>query len=147
MMRLLFLVVPLLLAARIAAAQSPPSPAPDSARSPGAPPAAERDTGWTRGPRWVYGTLPELRVPPPRRGEREQVDFRVEVLIDADGRPDLETLRITGRGSFENKERVREWLRLAAFLAARKNGVPVAAPIRLRIIEKQGRTYLGEVGR
>jgi hypothetical protein len=57
----------------------------------------------------------------------------VEALvdIDANGRADLSTLKVTGPGADGNREIIANWLRDAVFEPARKNGVPVRGQFRM----------------
>ncbi len=60
-------------------------------------------------------------------------DLSVEVHVDTAARPDLETLRVTGRGAAENRDAVTTWLRGARFRPARRAGRPVEGVFRTRI--------------
>lgn len=71
-----------------------------------------------------------LRAGPPPE-IREQVDIRIEVLIDAEGQPDLKTLRVTGLGSGSARSAIEEWIRSSTFKPAMQDGHPVSAPIQL----------------
>jgi len=62
--------------------------------------------------------------PPPEI--REAVDLRIEVLIDADGQPDLRTLKVTGKGSGSHRGAIEDWVRTSVFKPAIQDGQPVA---------------------
>jgi len=61
---------------------------------------------------------------------REVVDIRYEVLIDAEGQPDLKTLKVTGKGSGSNHDAIEDWLRNSMFSPAMQDGHPVAGVYR-----------------
>src|SRR5688572_29035827 len=65
-------------------------------------------------PRMISAVRPDLRFDA-RTSSIRAVDMRIQVLIDANGRPDLSTLQVTGRGATENRDIVAEWLRMSAF--------------------------------
>lgn len=58
---------------------------------------------------------------------REEVDLRIEVLIDADGQPDMRTLKVAGRGSGSARPAIEDWIQSSTFKPAMQNGQPVAA--------------------
>jgi len=64
------------------------------------------------------GPMPEIR---------EEVDLRFEVLIDADGQPDIRTLKLTGKGSGSGHAAMEDWIRNSTFKPAMQDGHPVAA--------------------
>ena len=66
--------------------------------------------------------------PPPQI--REEVDLRIEVLVNADGQPDLRTLKVSGRGSGSAHAAIEDWIRSSSFKPAMQNGHPVAAVFR-----------------
>ena len=57
-------------------------------------------------------------------------EVRVQVLIGADWRPDLETLVISGVRVESVRGPIEGWLADSAFKPARRDGVPVAAVLR-----------------
>lgn len=67
----------------------------------------------------------------PRPEIREEVDLRMEVLIDANGEPDMKTLKVIGKGSGSNHAALEDWIRNSTFRPAMQNGHPVPAVIKL----------------
>jgi hypothetical protein len=53
------------------------------------------------------------------------MNVTVEVWIDASGIPDLQTLKITGKGANENHTAIRQWIAGSAFRPAMQSGVSV----------------------
>jgi hypothetical protein len=64
------------------------------------------------------GPSPELR---------EEVRLTIEVLIDAEGIPDLRTLKVTGKGAGSAHAAIEDWIRTSAFTPGKRNGVAVPA--------------------
>lgn len=60
------------------------------------------------------------------------LDLRVQVRVDAAGRPDLETLRVTGLGAAENRDVIATWLERARFRPAQAAGQAVAGVFQTR---------------
>jgi len=60
------------------------------------------------------------------------MNIRVDVLVDATGRPDMETLHITGVGAAENRDAVANWLTRARFRPAQQAGQPVHGVFKTR---------------
>lgn len=75
---------------------------------------------------------PALRTPVGSPIEGRVLDLRVEVLVDAAGRPDLKTLRVTGLGAAENQTVIATWLEAARFRPGHQAGQAVAAIYRTR---------------
>lgn len=79
------------------------------------------------------------RVTPPRMVSRApaeirgEVDLRIEVLVDAAGRPDLRTLQVTGRGLGTQRSAIEQWIAGSTFEPAKRDGQPVAAVYRTGI--------------
>jgi hypothetical protein len=65
---------------------------------------------------------PALRIttPPMASSGRPQVRVDIEVMIDADGRPDMSTFKVTGFGASENQDALRRWIEEASFQPARR---------------------------
>src|SRR5690606_14880106 len=84
-------------------------------------------------PRLLRGNPPELRLPPGSVNRPDPLRITIEVLVAANGEPDMRTLRVTGRGASENREAIASWIRSAAFQPARQAGEPVAAVYRTSI--------------
>jgi hypothetical protein len=74
----------------------------------------------------------EWRVPSGRR-TGVVVDLRVEVRVGADGKPDMQTLTVTGLGASENRDVAAEWLQESRFQPALKDGQPVAGTFKTRV--------------
>lgn len=89
-------------------------------------------TTTTRAPIMQAAPPPEFRLSS-RPQEGRVLDVRIEVAIDATGRPDMSTLRVTGLGSGENKDAIATWFMLARFQPALQNGQPVAGVYRTRL--------------
>jgi hypothetical protein len=66
--------------------------------------------------------------PPPEI--REVVDIRYEVLVNADGQPDLRTLKVTGKGAGSVRTAIEDWIRNSMFKPAMQDGLPVAGLYR-----------------
>jgi hypothetical protein len=64
------------------------------------------------------GPAPELR---------EEVRLMIEVLIDADGNPDMRTLKVSGKGAGSAHAAIEDWIRTSVFAPAKRNGVAVPA--------------------
>jgi len=101
------------------------------------------------------GANEEERVTPPRRISRNappqltiysvpssgRAPIRVsyEVLIDADGRPDMRTLKLTGLGAAENRDALTRWIEESMWEPARRGGQPMAAVYRGSLQVRIGR--------
>jgi len=53
------------------------------------------------------------------------LDARVQVLVGADGKPDLRTLKITGTANSQARAAIERWVALAPFAPAVRDGQPV----------------------
>lgn len=69
-------------------------------------------------------------MPPNFRGEAR---LSIQVMIGADGVPDMRTLRVSGTGAGDAHAAIEEWVRTSAFEPARRNGVPVAALMKMTL--------------
>jgi hypothetical protein len=69
------------------------------------------------------------------------LDIRIEVPIDAVGRPDVEALKVTGQGATDNRDVIRNWLLTARFQPAQHEGKPVPGVYRDRFIGEIRRRY------
>ena len=92
------------------------------------------------------GAAAEERVTPPRRvsrnvppdltiysippSGRSPIRVSYEVLIDAEGRPDMRTFRATGPGAPENRQALARWIEQSVWAPATRAGQPVAAVYR-----------------
>lgn len=74
---------------------------------------------------------------------RATLDFRITIHIDATGRPDLETLEITGLGAMDNREVAVAWLQSARFRPAQRASQAVEGIFRTRV---QARAQVRRVG-
>jgi hypothetical protein len=57
----------------------------------------------------------------------------VEVMVDANGVPDMSTFRATGSAGAENRGTLMQWISEAKFEPGRRDGVPVASLFRTTI--------------
>jgi hypothetical protein len=61
---------------------------------------------------------------------REEVRVTIEVLVDADGNPDMRTLKVMGKGAGSAHAAIEDWIRGSAFTPGKRNGVAVPAVYR-----------------
>lgn len=79
-------------------------------------------------PQMTSSARPNLSLDTRRRSSTGRaIDVRIEVMIDADGRPDLNTLLVTGHGAAENRGVLSEWIRMSTFRPGELDGRRVAA--------------------
>jgi hypothetical protein len=52
---------------------------------------------------------------------------QLQVVVNADGTPDMSTLKLTGPGAESNRASLTSWVQSARFKAATQDGVPVSA--------------------
>jgi hypothetical protein len=76
------------------------------------------------------GSSPEIR---------EEVRLAIEVLIDADGNPDMRTLKVTGKGAGSAHAAIEDWIRGSAFTPGKRNGVAVSAVYKTGLETKRVR--------
>src|SRR5688572_165287 len=81
-------------------------------------------------PKLISSPRPELRFS--RGSQARPVDIRVEVQIDAAGRPNIETLRVTGSGAADNRDLIAAWLQSSQFEPARRDGRSVPGTFKTR---------------
>ena len=74
-----------------------------------------------------------LRGDVPRITGMEEMDAKIEVLIDANGEPVMSTLKITGRVGGNGRFALESWIRDAAFLPAKRGGTPVAGLFTMQL--------------
>jgi len=74
-----------------------------------------------------------LPGPPPRFTSPGRMDAIIEVLVKADGSPDMTTLRITGSVSGNAWSDLRSWIAQSLFTPARQNGIAVAAMMKMEL--------------
>ena len=88
------------------------------------------------------GTFPEIDVPGPNAADRPTVNLRLEVLIDASGRPDMKTLKIVGLVAPTSRMAIERWLEDATYRPASQNGQPVPGVFKLslsaRVVIRRG---------
>lgn len=65
-------------------------------------------------------------------GDRPIARMHIRVMVDAQGRPDLTTLRVTGLGAAENRTAIEQWINGATFRPAMRNGQPVSGLFETR---------------
>lgn len=93
-------------------------------------------------PSMVSTARPELRLP--RAGQNGlAADIQIQVGVDATGRPDMSTLRVTGLGAAENQAVIEAWIVEARFRPAQQSGQPVPGVYRTRL---QIRSQVRRVG-
>jgi hypothetical protein len=76
------------------------------------------------------GAPPELRIYSIPASGRPPIRLRIEVLIDSQGRPEMNTLKVTGPGAAENRAAIERWIEQAMFRPAQRGGQPVAGMYR-----------------
>lgn len=62
-----------------------------------------------------------------------EMDLTIQVSIRPDGAPDLQTLRVTGKGSTTARDAVLRWIAGSSFQPARRDGIPVEGIFRTRL--------------
>jgi hypothetical protein len=88
----------------------------------GAPAEEERVTP----PRRIsQGAPPELTIYSIPPSGRSPIRVSYEVLIDAAGRPDMKTFKVSGPGAAENREALARWIESSAWAPATRGGQPV----------------------
>ena len=115
--------------------QGAPEPT-GGAASAAEPQASRSSAGRSQPPRRLDGTFPELVIVGrmPGSTERAQRFLDVSVYIGVDGRPEMETLRVTGAGEVENRDAIRRWIEGASFDAGKDGlGRPTRGQYRVRI--------------
>lgn len=92
--------------------------------------AAGPRAGRTEPPQMIStARIPELRLSASAPGQ-DPVDLRIEVAVDENGRADLSTLRVSGRGAGANQPAIARWLAAARFRPAQRDGKPVRGIFR-----------------
>ena len=82
---------------------------------------------------------PMLRVSSVPASGRSPLRVSLEVLIDADGRPDMSTFRVTGQGAAENRDALATWIQQSTFTPAARGGVVVPGVYRARFAARARR--------
>jgi hypothetical protein len=67
---------------------------------------------------------------------REEVRLHIEVLIGADGTPDMRTLKVSGKGAGMAHAAIESWIQDSMFTPGKRNGVPVAAVMKMDLESK-----------
>jgi hypothetical protein len=75
-------------------------------------------------PKMLRGAVPRLRTP-------GKFDAKIEVMIRADGQPEMTTLVITGSMSGEIRSELRDWIQDSQFEPARQGGLAVPAVFKM----------------
>lgn len=63
----------------------------------------------------------------------EPLDIEISVLVRADGMADMSTFKVTGRGSVQHENALREWIERAHFRPAMLDGAPVDAVFKQKL--------------
>jgi hypothetical protein len=85
-------------------------------------------------PRMVSrGSYPALRINGAMPSGRSPVRLTLEVEVDESGRPDMSTLKLTGKGAGENRQAIQQWIAESVFRPGTRNGVPVRALLRMQL--------------
>jgi hypothetical protein len=69
----------------------------------------------------IRGPVPDFR------GRFDPIDTKLEVMIDANGDPVMNTLKFTGTISGASRDAVRDWIQRSRFRPALQGKTPVAA--------------------
>lgn len=75
-------------------------------------------------------TPPFLRISSMPASGRSPIRVAFEVLIDAEGRPDMSTFKVTGFGAAENRDAFASWIQQSTFSPARRGGIAVPGVYR-----------------
>lgn len=91
-----------------------------------------------RPPELLRGTHPELRVPM-STSSRATVRIELEVMVDANGSPDMRTFKAVGPGADINGDALRTWIEGASFRPARlgDHAVPGLFKTRLEVSSRR----------
>lgn len=85
----------------------------------------------------------KVRVTPPTRLRGDagpeftgEVRLHIEVLVNADGTPDIRTLKVSGVGAGASHAAIESWIRDSRFRPGTRNGVPVPAVMKMELQSK-----------
>ena len=81
--------------------------------------------------------MPQLSMPSSPGASRAPMSLQIEVEVDEEGRADVNTLKLSGQGTTENRAAIEHWLGTVTFQPAQENGVPVRGVYKMRV---EGRT-------
>ena len=96
------------------------------------PTGAPTATTAVRPPELLRGTRPELRVPT-STSSRATVRIDLEVMVDANGSPDMRTFKAVGPGADMNGDALRTWIEGASFRPARLGDHAVPGLFKMRL--------------
>lgn len=102
------------------------------AGAPKDPTDAPAATTAVRPPELLRGTRPDLRVPT-STSSRATVRIELEVMVDADGSPDMRTFKAVGPGADLNGDALRTWIEGASFRPARLGDHAVPGLFKMRL--------------
>jgi hypothetical protein len=83
-------------------------------------------------PQISRGNAPQLRIPASYSG-RAPVRVDIQVMVDAEGRPDMRTFKATGLGADINRDALYTWIESSSFRPARVDGRLVPGLFRMRL--------------
>ncbi|HJR65784.1 MAG TPA: hypothetical protein VJ802_05110 [Gemmatimonadaceae bacterium] len=72
------------------------------------------------------GSAPDIAVPESNAGGRATVRIRIQVLVDALGRADVRTLKLSGVVSTQDRIAIERWIESVTFRPAMRNGEAVS---------------------
>ena len=81
--------------------------------------------------------MPQLSMPTGGGASRAPMTLLIEVEVDEEGRADVNSLKLSGQGTTENRAAIEYWLGTVTFQPAQENGVPVRGVYKMRV---EGRT-------
>ena len=81
--------------------------------------------------------MPQLSMPSAPGASRAPMTLVIEVEVDEEGRADVNTLKLSGQGTTENRAAIEHWLGTVTFLPAQQNGVAVRGLYTMKV---EGRT-------
>lgn len=58
------------------------------------------------------------------------MQVEIAVMVDADGRPDMSTLKLAGNATSNNRTAITEWIANSTYEPGRRDGVPVRSEFR-----------------
>lgn len=79
------------------------------------------------------GAPPEIVITRSGSAGRDALRLVIEVEVDAAGSPEMNTLRVSGPGSVENRAAIERWIRGSRFEPATRGGEPVAGVYRTQL--------------